>query len=759
METVISATARYGRTAPREPETVIVLEEPPKVGQSPRRAFLVVLTISVLAAVVLVLSSSTMGEGPSPGDAGDEISLATQVGSGAWNGSIDRNATQEDLADFYRVPFEGGSRFGASLFLRDDSSTYDEVTFRVYDRTYAQVVAFEFTGLGMFQSFGSLTNGQMTDPVYYMAVTWDGSSIPDFYINYTLTVSVDEEVQDDAGTGEDVGGDVNGSYTMSLGKVNGSLGGTDSNWEEDGNADGVDSYSVVPEMDRFLVVRATLDMVLEPSTLGRYPGDLMVRLENGTGFIIDQFTVETVEDTGSLRYYPVDEDPLYIVLITTAEALDYSLEVGTEEPGADGGKRADAGGDTDHAMDLEEGTVWGIVLRGDGATDDADFYELELEGGRFLEVTMTLRSGTRAASNLLFHVVDYTKGEVVNFTFSGLDEPRRFAALTHSENPILRYYFGLTWAGGDVDFEYTYELTVDLGVAQSDMSTGKDVTNGSNGAPSLGEGTPVGGTVGGSSPQWAHDHNVDGADAYEVLPTTNKFLVVRASLDTFWGERRLGFDVRLEDQAGDLLGLESVFELEEELELRYFATSSLPLYVIVVSESEMCNYTVTVSIEAPPDVDILIEDVTLTPSKPEPLQQVTVTVILRTTTLDLPTNIIRVEIHAGGDLLEYRDLLLETTQEVVTSFTWTTPSTDTDLTVMVDTLDAVPFETNEGNNARTLQVKLTGGDGNGGKNGDDTSNWLWIGILVGGVAAAIIIALVVVVTRGHEAEDDEPEDY
>jgi hypothetical protein len=181
--------------------------------------------------------------------------------------------------------------------------------------------------------------------------------------------------------------------------------------------------------------------------------------------------------------------------------------------------------------------------------------------------------------------------------------------------------------------------------------------------------------------------------------------------------------------------------------------------VIVVSESEMCNYTVTVSIEAPPDVDILIEDVTLTPSKPEPLQQVTVTVILRTTTLDLPTNIIRVEIHAGGDLLEYRDLLLETTQEVVTSFTWTTPSTDTDLTVMVDTLDAVPFETNEGNNARTLQVKLTGGDGNGGKNGDDTSNWLWIGILVGGVAAAIIIALVVVVTRGHEAEDDEPEDY
>jgi hypothetical protein len=480
---------------------------------------------------------------------------------------------------------------------------------------------------------------------------------------------------------------------------------------------------------------------------------------NSTGGELGTISTDQVDRTVSLRYFPPTAANLYLKLTTTAEGLNYSLTVTTIEPGADAGKRADAGENVDHAMDLDENGLSGILMRGDGATDDADFYELEFNSGQFVEVSLTLRSGTAAASNILFHIMDLSKGEVVNFTFSGLDEPHRFASLTNSEFPILRYYVGVTWEGGENDFEFHYDIEVSLGPSQNDKGTGKDVTNTSSGAPTLVEGTGVSGSVGGSNPQWSHDLNVDGADMYELTPTANSFVVVSASLDAFTGKRQLGFDLRLEDQAGTLLELESVFDVEDTLELRYFATSGVPLYAVVVSESEMCDYSIAFVIEPPPEVDLFIDNITITPSKPEPKQQATLTVIIKSTTVALTSNIIRVEVYAGGDKLDHLDVIFEGTDEVVATFTWTVPSSTTDLIVRIDTLDAIPFETHEDNNAKSLRVTI-GDDGNGGNGGDDETNmWYWILILVGVVALAIAVAVGFVWLKGHGSDEDEGEDY
>jgi hypothetical protein len=179
---------------------------------------------------------------------------------------------------------------------------------------------------------------------------------------------------------------------------------------------------------------------------------------------------------------------------------NYTLQIIFEVPGAYGDGNADAGEDPDHAMDLDRPPMPGTIMRGHGAEDLADFFDLTFESSAFVEVTLTLRSGTSSPSNVVFRVLDHTKVEVVNFTMSDLDAPKRFAALTHSRFPTLRYYFGITWEGPEnVSFEFRYELTNVVGEAQDDAGTGEDISNSTSGAESVSFDDPVTGTVGGTN--------------------------------------------------------------------------------------------------------------------------------------------------------------------------------------------------------------------------------------------------------------------
>jgi hypothetical protein len=725
-----------------------------RMNQVGRSSCLFLLMAITLFALLVALGGSTAGDGPGTGDAGDNSSTAMRLEVGTWTGVVMRNDTIEDTADWFYLEFEGGRSIAVSATLGTNSTTQNEVGFRVEDRDMAQVVNFQFIDIGLPVTFSALTNDEVVDQTYYFAFTWDGPVTPDFLIEYELVLTVDPLGQDDAGTGGDVASSISEAHTVALGEFKGSVGGQDGDWDPDINLDGADVYAITPEIGRFLVITSTVDMVR-----GDRAGSLTLKLQNATGVVLDQSSIGNVGGTATIRYFPQSTASVFINVTTTTVALNYTITTDTIEPGADNGKRADAGENAEHAMDVEEGTVTGVVMRGDGGADVADFFEFAFEGGRFVEVTLTLRSGTIDASRILFHVLDLHMAEVVNFSFTKLDQVQRFAALTNSEHATLRYYLGVTWTGEAGDFEFHYDLVLSTGIRQNDLGTGKDVTNVTSGAPDLTLDKASTGTVGGSNPQWAKDGNVDGADVFEVQPTARKFLVVRATLTGFHGERRLGFDVRLVDQTGNGLGLESVFSVGEQLELRYYAPTSLPLYALVVSDSEMCNYTITVTVEEPPNVDISVGNVMLTPSTPQAEEIATITVTVRVSSAVLTSTIVRVEVFAGGDKLEHKDVIFDGTTEVVATFSWKIPASSTELTVRVDTLDAIPYETDENNNAYVLLVKIGGNGGDGREDGDEGNLWLWIGIFVGVVVAAIVVAVTFVVMRGQGAEDEGPEDY
>jgi hypothetical protein len=713
------------------------------------------LALLALLATLVALAALAAADGPDDTDAGGNVSQAKALGPGSWEGGIMRNATRADTADFFSVAFEGGRPVSFRATVLSSSSTHQEVHLRVLDLTGTEVVALSFPDAGTPVDYATLTNEEEDSPFYYVGITWDGSSIPDFVIDYSLVVDIGNWSQNDTATGGDVDNTHEGAHRLDAGDHTGAVGGVEPSWGRDANADGTDMYVVSPEPELFLKLTVTLDG-------GRTDrgSALVVTLENTTGVALDKIVVSEFGRPTVMRYFPLTLAEVFVNVSTTAVHLNYTVTVATVEPGADAGKRADAGEDADHAMEVDADTMSGVIMRGYNAEDAADFFELELEGSAFVEAWLTLRSGTADTSNVRFHIFDTSKSEVVNFTFSGLDEPRRFASLTNSELPTLRYYFAVTWRGDGRDFEFRYDLVTSVGSRQNDKGTGKDLTNRTSAAPGLDLDTTVGGTIGGSLPKWGHDINADGADAYEVYPVVDQYLVVEASLVAFGGERRTGFDVELFDQSGKSLGIESVFSVGESLELRYFTPTSQPLYVVVESESEMCDYTIRVTMEAPPSIDLFVGDVSLTPSKPTTGTSVTITATLRSSTAAMPSELIRVEVYAGGDLIDSRDVIFEGATEVVQTFSWKAIYGQTTISVRMDTLNAIPFETDEANNERSITADVRDEGQNGNGDGDDGGlpTWVWVAVLIVIIVVAIAIAVGLVFTRGHGAEDEEPED-
>ncbi len=710
--------------------------------------------LSAMAALAL-LAGSSLGEGTGAGDAGNDLDGATPIGNGTWTGGIFRNGTDEDVADYYVLAFDPGVVVRAEATLEGTSSTHLDVNFRVYDRDRQETAGMQFPRVDMAVPFHVLTNTEVEDPVYYLAITWDGSALLEFDVGYTIAINVSGPGQDDVGSGGDAPRDWDGAYLLTEGDYSGTVGGIDPDWFADSNADRADMFRVKPEMGVFLKVELTLT---QASSLRNRP--LALSLENGTGEVYEFVTVSEVGKRVTLRHFPSSDEDLYLNLSSTAVALNYSLVVYFAVPGADGAGRADAGGDADHAMDLDVDLMPGTIMRGFGAQDLVDFYELEFPPSQFVEVRLTLRSGTASASNVRLHVLDYTKSEVVNFTFTALDTPVRFASLTNSEEMFLRYYLGVVWLGAaEKDFEFRYELAVKVGPGQDDLGQKKDASALPSRAMEVSLDTPFSGSVGGSSPQWEDDKNADGSDVYEVLPTGGRFVVIKGTLDGFHGQRRVGFDVQVEDQTGALvLKPRSAFEVGDDLEMRLYVDSGLPVYVRVLSESEMCNYTLTVSLEDPPEVDLFVGNLSVTPTRPGPGTEATITVIVASSTLINPATQVRVEVYAGGDLLEYADVIFDNSDQETVTFPWTVPSSDTDLRASVDTLNAVPWEAKDNNDA-TLKVRI-GGDGGGDDDGDDGRGlFFWVLVLVIVIVVVIVVTVAFVVLRGHGAEAEEPEDY
>ncbi len=713
------------------------------------------VALLAITFVVVGLGMGVAGEGAGPADAGNDLDDATEIGVGSWPGTIFRNATDEDVADYYRFPYEEGSVVEARALLEENSSTHLDVYLRVFDRERNQVVAFELPRLGAEEGFASLTNDLVDGPDYYFAITWDGSSLVEFSINYTLSVNQSDFAQEDAMTLGDVSRDYLDAYPLAKGEWTGSVGGPDMDWEADLNSDGGDMYRLTPEEGLFIKVSITLDWKSDLRDR-----NLVMSLENSTGGVLDLVIVSEEGRTEGIRFFPHSLDPLYVNVTSTAVINNYTLEITTQVPGADGDGNADAGEDPDHAMDLDRPVMPGKMMRGHGAEDLADYFELSFTSSGFVEVTLTLRSGTASPSNVVFRVVDHTKAEFWNFTMSSLDEPKRFAALTNSLHPTLRYYFGVTWEGAEnVPFEFRYELASAVGPSQDDASTGEDVTNTTNGAPAISLDTPVKGTVGGTNPQWGEDLNADGADVYEVQPTGGAFVVVKATLDTFEGARRVGFDLMLLDQAGNLLvGPLSLFEVGDEEGFKHYVGTSLPVYVLVSSESESCDYTVLASLEEPPDIDLYIPSMAVTPSKPEPDTEVVITVVVASTIIIEEPTEIRVEVFVGGNKLAEQDVIFDNSDQEAVTFTWTAPSSSTDVTAYIDTLNAIPWESDKTNNEMTIHVEV--GTDDGDDDGDDSLGMMfWVLILVGVIAVVILGTVAYVVFGDHDAEDEEPEDY
>jgi hypothetical protein len=431
---------------------------------------------------------------------------------------------------------------------------------------------------------------------------------------------------------------------------------------------------------------------------------------------------------------------------------------------ADGPFDVDAGDTIDRAMDLEAGFWDGNLTRNMTMNDTADFFEFGFSGGHDVEASLVLMPDSTTHSNVRFHVFDRSKAEVVNFTFTGIGIAQRFAALTNEEFPTLYYYFAVTWTGSpETPYVIFYNLSLAEGEKQNDAGTGGDVSALPSRAESLAIGGMIQCRVGGTHPQWNPDLNIDGGDAYEVMPRSNEFLVAKVTLDSMSDKRGFGFDIRLEDQSSKLLGLEDVLLVGETGEIRYFSDVALPVYLVIVSESEWCNYTLSIDSEPPPEIDLFVGSITVTPPKPAFGHPATITIVFRSSTQAVPSVPIRYSVETEGGLIEDGNLLFDERDNVSLDISWEPQAGKFSLLASIDTLNAIPYELNESNNQLSLSVTVgVDGDGDDG-DGDDEglADWVWLVIII--IVILVVIAAATAMgfrsMRGRGGEPEEPEDY
>ncbi len=426
---------------------------------------------------------------------------------------------------------------------------------------------------------------------------------------------------------------------------------------------------------------------------------------------------------------------------------------------ADGPGAGDAGPSPERSLALPEGTWNGSLIRNATVNDTADFYSYEFDSAHMVEAVVILKATSTHHQQLRLHVFDRSEAEVVNFTFGGLAAPTRFSALTNQAFPTLRYYLSLEWHGdATTPYNVSYNVTVLRLFRQNDAGTGRDVGNDTSRSEELSVGETVVGSVGGSSPQWAHDLNVDGADFYEVTPIANRFVVVEAKLDAMTPTRPEGFDLRIMDQAGKLLDTKAVLRVGDSASIKWFSATTVPFYVIVYSQAESCNYTLSVVDEAPPEIDLFIASIGVSPPKLTAGQSATISVQFKSTTAAVPPIPIECELYAGTDRIWNGQLLFDETGSASVDVTWVAIYGETVLTAHVDVDDAVPYESNEQNNAEPHTVVALDPGENGDGDGDGDGNgmdWIYIALLLVVVCAAIAVAVAYAALKGRSRQPED----
>ena len=420
---------------------------------------------------------------------------------------------------------------------------------------------------------------------------------------------------------------------------------------------------------------------------------------------------------------------------------------------ADGPGAGDAGLSIEHALALPSGTWNGSLLRNATMNDTADFYSFEFPGSSFIEMTVTILPQSPAFEPVRYSVHDRTGGEVVNFTFSGSGVPSRFASLTDQAFPTIRYYISVEWEGSaTAGFAVSYNVTLVADGRQDDAGTRADVGNDTAHAAPLALGESVKGSVGGSLPLWKDDLNVDGVDAYEVTPAAKRFLVLTAKLDSTHAERKRGFDLRITDQSGKILAQRPVLTVGDSVVIKQYSDTSLPFYALILSESESCNYTLTASDEAPPEIDLYVSNITVAPPRPIAGRPATISVVFKSTSAAVPATDITAQVFAGTDKLWEGKIAFDATGTARQDVTWTAIYGTTRIVAKVDTEDFILYESNEGNNQLTIDVIAhdPGEDGDGGDGHDGNgADWVWLAAVIVLIIAAIAVAVGYAAMRGR----------
>ena len=426
---------------------------------------------------------------------------------------------------------------------------------------------------------------------------------------------------------------------------------------------------------------------------------------------------------------------------------------------ADGPGAGDAGASIEHAIAVPAGTWNGSLLRNATMNDTVDFYSFEFPGSSFIEMTVTILPASPSFEPVRYYVYDRTGGEVVNFTFSGSGVPARFASLTNQAFPTIRYYVSVEWKGGTTAaFKVLYNITLVVDGKQDDAGTRGDVGNDSAHASPLALGESVKGSIGGSLPLWKDDANVDGVDAYEVTPAARKVLVLTAKLDSSHPDRKSGFDLRITDQSGKILAQKPVLAVGDSVVIKQFSDTTLPFYALVISESESCNYTLTASDEAPPDIDLYISNISVAPPKPIAGRPATISVVFKSTSAAVPATDITAQVFAGTDKLWDGKIAFDATGTARQDVSWTAIYGTTRITAKVDTEDFVPYESNEGNNQLAINVTAldAGEDGDGVDDHDGNgTDWVWLAAAIVIIIAAIAVAVGYAAMRGRNEPPEE----
>ena len=420
---------------------------------------------------------------------------------------------------------------------------------------------------------------------------------------------------------------------------------------------------------------------------------------------------------------------------------------------ADGPGAGDAGPSIEHAIAVPAGTWNGSLIRNSTMNDTADFYSFEFPGSSFIEMTVTVLPSSPAFEPVRYYVYDRMGGEVVNFTFSGSGVPARFASLTNQAFPTIRYYLSVEWRGSaTAGFTVLYKITLVADGRQDDAGTRGDVGNDSAHAAPLALGESVTGSIGGSLPLWKDDQNVDGADVYEVTPTAKRFLVLTAKLDSTHAERKRGFDLRVTDQSGKILAQRPVLAVGDSVVVKQYADTSLPFYALILSESESCNYTLTASDEAPPEIDLYISNISVAPPRPIAGRPATISIVFKSTSAAVPATDITAQVFAGTDKLWEGKIAFDATGTARQDVTWTAIYGPSKILVKVDTEDFIPYESNEGNNQASIDVTALdpGEDGDGGDGqGGNGTEWVWLAAAIVLIIAAIAVAVAYAAMRGR----------